>query len=78
MEGIIIQIRQPNSVIPFAEPLYISFHDEEWGNPVYDDTKLYELLALSQVLSEMTWPAILNKRHIFRSTIKDHLSDLQK
>ncbi|KAH0645302.1 hypothetical protein KY284_033186 [Solanum tuberosum] len=63
---------------PSSESLYISFHDKEWGNPVYDDTKRYELLALSQILAEMTWPAILNKRHIFRSSIKDHLLDLQK
>ncbi|KAJ8541028.1 hypothetical protein K7X08_001844 [Anisodus acutangulus] len=54
------------SLMELIEPLYISFHDEEWGNPVYDDTQVYELLALSQALAEMTWPAILNKRYTFR------------
>ncbi|MCD7453431.1 hypothetical protein HAX54_020900 [Datura stramonium] len=61
-----IPLKRCDWITPNSEPLYISFHDEEWGNPVYDDTKLYELLALSQALAEMTWPAILNKRHIFR------------
>lgn len=49
-----------------SDPLYTSFHDEEWGVPVYDDTKLFELLVFSQALGELSWPAILNKRDIFR------------
>lgn len=49
-----------------SDPLYISFHDEEWGVPVYDDRKLFELLVFSQALAELSWPAILNKRDIFR------------
>ncbi|KAL5217206.1 hypothetical protein ABZP36_017890 [Zizania latifolia] len=49
-----------------SEPLYIAFHDEEWGVPVHDDQKLFELLTLSQALAELTWPAILNKREEFR------------
>ncbi|CAN4093812.1 unnamed protein product [Withania somnifera] len=61
-----VPLKRCDWITPNSEPLYISFHDEEWGNPVYDDTKLYELLALSQALAELTWPAILNKRHIFR------------
>ncbi|XP_022874288.1 uncharacterized protein LOC111393126 [Olea europaea var. sylvestris] len=49
-----------------AEPLYTSFHDEEWGVPVHDDKKLFELLVLSQALAELTWLAILSKRATFR------------
>ncbi|KAL6867662.1 hypothetical protein ACP4OV_015686 [Aristida adscensionis] len=49
-----------------SEPLYVAFHDEEWGVPVHDDQKLFELLTLSQALAERTWPAILNKREEFR------------
>lgn len=48
------------------DPVYTSFHDEEWGIPVYDDRKLFELLVFSQALAELSWPAILNKRDIFR------------
>ncbi|CAL5376330.1 unnamed protein product [Camellia sinensis] len=45
---------------------YAAFHDEEWGLPVHDDKKLFELLIFSGALAELTWPTILNKRHIFR------------
>ncbi|KAL4335188.1 hypothetical protein GQ457_07G032660 [Hibiscus cannabinus] len=47
---------------------YVAFHDEEWGVPVHDDKKLFELLSLSGALAEMTWPTILSKRHMFRET----------
>ncbi|GKV03305.1 hypothetical protein SLEP1_g15631 [Rubroshorea leprosula] len=53
-------------VTPTTDPSYAAFHDEEWGIPVHDDKKLFELLVLSSALSELTWPAILSKRHIFR------------
>ncbi|MCI09143.1 DNA-3-methyladenine glycosylase I, partial [Trifolium medium] len=48
-----------------------TFHDEEWGVPVHDDKKLFELLVLSSALSELSWPAILSKRHIFREVFAD-------
>lgn len=54
------------SNFPLPDPLYTSFHDEEWGVPVHDDKKLFELLVLSQALAELSWPTILNKRDIFR------------
>lgn len=49
-----------------SEPLYVAFHDEEWGVPVHDDRMLFELLTLSQALGELTWPSILSKREEFR------------
>ncbi|XP_042508798.1 uncharacterized protein LOC122084550 [Macadamia integrifolia] len=58
-------------VTPNTEPCYIAFHDEEWGLPVHDDKKLFELLVLSGALAELTWPAILSKRHIFREVFLD-------
>lgn len=48
------------------DPLYISFHDEEWGVPVHDDWRLFELLVFSQALAELSWPTIVAKRDIFR------------
>ncbi|MED6107351.1 hypothetical protein PIB30_013000 [Stylosanthes scabra] len=54
-----------------TEPWYATFHDEEWGVPVHNDKKLFELLVLSSALSELTWPAILSKRHIFREVFAD-------
>ncbi|KAJ9131182.1 hypothetical protein P3X46_035270 [Hevea brasiliensis] len=58
-------------VTPNTDPCYVAFHDEEWGVPVHDDKKLFELLALSGALAELTWPAILSKRHIFREVFVD-------
>ncbi|CAN6290333.1 unnamed protein product [Urochloa humidicola] len=49
-----------------SDPLYVAFHDEEWGVPVHDDRTLFELLTLSQALAELTWPTILSKREEFR------------
>uniref|UniRef100_UPI001CB928D0 probable GMP synthase [glutamine-hydrolyzing] n=1 Tax=Erigeron canadensis TaxID=72917 RepID=UPI001CB928D0 len=54
-----------------SDQSYAIFHDEEWGVPVHDDKKLFELLVLSGALSELTWPAILNKRHLFREVFAD-------
>ncbi|KAK9164085.1 hypothetical protein Syun_004987 [Stephania yunnanensis] len=49
-----------------SDPVHVAFHDEEWGVPVHDDRKLFELLVLSQALAELTWPAILHNRDMFR------------
>ncbi|KAI9084551.1 hypothetical protein K1719_033539 [Acacia pycnantha] len=53
-------------VTPNTEPNYVAFHDQEWGVPVHDDKKLFELLSLSGALAELTWPTILSKRQLFR------------
>lgn len=58
-------------VTPNTEPIYAAFHDEEWGVPVHEDKKLFELLSLSTALAELSWPTILNKRHIFREVFQD-------
>lgn len=54
-----------------TDPIYVAFHDEEWGVPTHDDRKLFEFLVLSGALAELTWPAILSKRHIFREVFAD-------
>ncbi|XP_031386133.1 uncharacterized protein LOC116199784 [Punica granatum] len=66
-----VQMKKCAWVTPNTDPLYVAFHDEEWGVPVHDDKKLFELLVLSSALSELTWPAILSKRHIFREVFMD-------
>ncbi|MBA0866161.1 hypothetical protein Goshw_018479 [Gossypium schwendimanii] len=55
-------------LVYFSDLCYVAFHDEEWGVPVNDDKKLFELLSLSGALAELTWPTILSKRHLFRDT----------
>ena len=47
--------------------LYIEYHDKEWGNPVYDDRKLFELLLLESFQAGLSWETILNKRENFRN-----------
>ncbi|KAL8145068.1 uncharacterized protein LOC141706800 [Apium graveolens] len=66
-----VALKQCDWITPFSDPLYISFHDEEWGVPVRDDRKLFELFVLSIALAEMTWPAILYKRDQFRKHFDD-------
>ncbi|CAI9098839.1 OLC1v1035559C1 [Oldenlandia corymbosa var. corymbosa] len=58
-------------VTPTTDPLYATFHDEEWGVPAHDDKNLFELLVLCSALSELTWPCILSKRHKFREVFAD-------
>ena len=58
-----------HGTITSVEPLYVAFHDEEWGAPVHNDRKLFELLTLSQALAELSWPVILSKRDEFREMI---------
>lgn len=47
-------------------PLYIRYHDEEWGRPVTDDCKLLELLILETFQAGLSWECVLNKREAFR------------
>ncbi|KHN38042.1 Putative GMP synthase [glutamine-hydrolyzing] [Glycine soja] len=58
-------------VTPNTEPCYIVFHDKEWGVPVHNDRKLFELLSFSGALAELTWPTILSKRQLFREVFLD-------
>ena len=43
-------------------PLYIAYHDEEWGVPVHDDRVLYEFLILEGAQAGLSWITILKKR----------------
>lgn len=47
-------------------PVYVKYHDEEWGNPVYDDKKLFEMLLLETFQAGLSWLTILRKRENFR------------
>ncbi len=47
-------------------PLYIRYHDEEWGVASYDDSYLFEMLLLESFQAGLSWECILNKREIFR------------
>lgn len=48
------------------DPLYMAYHDEEWGVPVYDDDTLFEFLILETFQAGLSWITILKKRENFR------------
>lgn len=48
------------------DPLYIEYHDTEWGTPVYDDAKLFEFLILETFQAGLSWITVLRKRENFR------------
>ncbi|CAN7058533.1 unnamed protein product [Brassica oleracea var. botrytis] len=58
-------------ITPKSDPSYVAFHDEEWGVPVHDDKKLFELLCLSGALSELSWTDILSRRQLLREVFMD-------
>lgn len=48
------------------DPLYVEYHDREWGRPVHDDTRLFEKICLEGFQSGLSWLTILRKRENFR------------
>lgn len=54
-----------------SDPVYIDYHDNEWGVPVYDDTKLFEFLILESFQAGLSWITILKKRNNFRKAFDD-------
>ena len=49
-----------------SDPLYIAYHDEEWGVPVHDDRHLFEMLLLEGTQAGLSWLTILKKRENYR------------
>ena len=52
---------------PGTLPLYVAYHDTEWGRPLADDTRLFEKICLEGFQSGLSWITILKKRPAFRS-----------
>ena len=49
-----------------TDPLYVAYHDEEWGVPAHDDRTLFEFLILEGAQAGLSWSTILNKRENYR------------
>lgn len=49
-----------------TDPLYVQYHDEEWGVPVHDDRRLFEMLILEGAQAGLSWITILRKRDAYR------------
>lgn len=54
-----------------ADPLYVEYHDTEWGVPVKDDAKLFEFLILETFQAGLSWITVLRKREHFRKAFDD-------
>lgn len=56
---------------PGTDPLYVAYHDDEWGVPEYDDRALFEKLILDGFQAGLSWITILRKRESFRRAFAD-------
>ena len=61
----------PRCPWPKQDPLYVAYHDEEWGVPEYDDRALFEKLILDGFQAGLSWITILRKRENFRRAFDD-------
>ena len=52
--------------VPQDDALYVRYHDEEWGRPVHDDRRLFEMLILEGAQAGLSWSTILHKRAGYR------------
>ena len=59
-----------------ADPVYVAYHDTEWGFPVHDDRRLFEKLSLEGFQAGLSWLTILRKRENFRRAFDNF--DMQK
>jgi len=58
--------RRKRCTWPGVDPLYVAYHDEEWGVPVHDDRRLFEFLILEGAQAGLSWITILRKRDAYR------------
>ncbi|KAJ9563585.1 hypothetical protein OSB04_008745 [Centaurea solstitialis] len=59
-------LRRCNWITKSSDKVYVQFHDECWGVPVYDDNQLFELLSLCGMLMDYNWTEILKRKNLFR------------
>jgi DNA-3-methyladenine glycosylase I len=66
----------PQRCWPAGDPLYVAYHDEEWGRPVTDERGLYERFCLEGFQSGLAWLTILRKRESFRQAFAEFDPDV--
>ena len=54
------------SWVNLQNSLYVKYHDCEWGKPVHDDHRLFEMLLLESFQAGLSWETVLNKRAAFK------------
>jgi DNA-3-methyladenine glycosylase I len=55
--------------VPEGDPLYVAYHDEEWGVPSHDERHLFEMLVLEGAQAGLSWSTILRKREGYRRAL---------
>ncbi len=56
--------------LKMGNPLYVEYHDKEWGRPVHDEHHLFEMLTLEGAQAGLSWETVLNKRKRYREVFK--------
>jgi DNA-3-methyladenine glycosylase I len=54
--------------VKLSDPIYVTYHDEEWGKPIHDETALFELFSLETQAAGLSWVTILKKREGYRES----------
>ncbi|TLY27290.1 MAG: DNA-3-methyladenine glycosylase I, partial [Ignavibacteria bacterium] len=54
-----------------SDPVYIDYHDREWGVPVHNDRKMFEMLVLEGAQAGLSWITVLRKRENYRKAFED-------
>ena len=57
--------------MPEGDPLYVAYHDDEWGVPSHDERHLFEMLVLEGAQAGLSWSTILKKREGYRQSFAD-------
>lgn len=60
------------SWVNLNNPLYIAYHDQEWGRPLHEEQALFELLCLETYQAGLSWEIVLNKRQAFKEAFHDY------
>jgi DNA-3-methyladenine glycosylase I len=63
----VVDTRRRCTWVPPGDPLYVAYHDEEWGTPSHDDRHLFEMLVLEGAQAGLSWSTILHKREGYRA-----------
>ncbi|GMH31202.1 hypothetical protein Nepgr_033045 [Nepenthes gracilis] len=62
------ELKRCNWITKNSDEAYVSFHDKQWGAPVYEDNQLFELLAMSGMLMDYNWTEILRRKEQLRES----------
>ncbi|TXG48406.1 hypothetical protein EZV62_027700 [Acer yangbiense] len=71
LTGVVGKEKRCSFITPNSDPIYVSYHDEEWGVPVHDDKLLLELLVLTAAQVGSYWTSVLKKRQLFREAFSE-------